>query len=290
MLIKLVCLIIGTICVVLVIIGSANGNRYSEYIRPLPEKDFPYKEFYSIGWFLSEIPIFRLRGKVAENLKKSAKLVWANDYSDFYAATAWAQFLTAATVTVCFGCVLTALFPAGMEIIPVGFIVLAIAAEWNLIISKMKEQVEKRTVSSEIEFPNMVFKLSLLINSGMILRDAWFQVANGKEGALYDLMRIGCEDMTNGYSDAEAIEKFGVLSDSNEIKKFASSLIQGMEKGNSDLGSFLLSQTSELLAHKRQVALQAGEKAAGKLIIPVGITFAGILLIIMAATMQGMTF
>lgn len=136
----------------------------------------------------------------------------------------------------------------------------------------------------------MVSKLALLINSGMVLREAWHVTAYGKEGTLYTLMKQACEDMENGESDIGAIYKFGITSDSASIKKFTSAMIQGMQKGNSELADFMVSQTSELWAHKRQMALQQGEVAAGKLIIPLGITFAGIIMIIVSAAMQSMSF
>ncbi len=136
----------------------------------------------------------------------------------------------------------------------------------------------------------MVSKLSLLINSGMVLREAWSVVANGKDGPLYDLMKKSCECIENGESDTAAIHKFGVLSDSPEIKKFTSAMIQDIKKGNSELSDFLLSQSAELWSHKRQLALQKGEVAAGKLIIPLGLMFGGIIMIIVAAAMQSMSF
>lgn len=73
-------------------------------------------------------------------------------------------------------------------------------------------------------------------------------------------------------------------------EKFTSAMVQGIEKGNSELADFLVSQASELWAHKRQLALQKGEIAAGKLIIPLGLMFGGIIMIIVAAAMQSMSF
>ena len=167
---------------------------------------------------------------------------------------------------------------------------LALAAIWNICVSKMKETVTARREDCEDEFPNMVAKLCLLINSGMILHEAWQVVAYGKEGTLYDLMRSACEDMENGTSDRDAIYKFGVLTDSSDIKKFTGNVISGIEKGPKELADMLLAQTSELWTHKRQVSLQKGEIAAGKLVIPLGITFAGIILIIVSGAMQSMSF
>lgn len=80
------------------------------------------------------------------------------------------------------------------------------------------------------------------------------------------------------------------MTDSADIKKFTGNVIQGIDKGSKELSDMLLAQTEELLNHKRQSALQKGEVAAGKLIIPLGITFAGIIMIIVSAAMQTMTF
>ena len=136
----------------------------------------------------------------------------------------------------------------------------------------------------------MVSKLSLLLTSGMVLREAWYVVAQGKDGPLYDLMKKSCIEMDNGASDYSAIQKFGVLCDTPEIKKFTSAMLQSAEKGNRELTTFLIAQITELWAHKRQVALQKGEIAAGKLIIPLGLMFGGIILIIVAGVMQSMSF
>ena len=103
-------------------------------------------------------------------------------------------------------------------------------------------------------------------------------------------MQRACSEMDNGTPEIEAIHRFGILSDSNDIKKFTSAMIQNLERGSTDLANYLLSQTSELWAHKRQLALQRGEVAAGKLIIPLGISFGGIIMIIVAAAMQSLSF
>lgn len=290
MILKIICLFWATICTILFFIGSFKGGKYDAYIKPLDGKSYPMKDFYVIGWFLNSTRIFKLRGKMEQDLKKQAKLIWDNAYSEFYAVTTWVQFLTAALFTCCVGFILCGMAKEESAVMMLGIMILALMAEWNLIISRMKEDIQKRRESCELEFPNMILKLSLLINSGMILREAWELVSYGKEGELYRLMKISCEYMRNGDSDAAAIHKFGVLSDSPEVKKFSSSVVQGLEKGNGELGELLMSQASEQLAHKRQLALQAGEKAAGKLIIPLGITFAGIIMIIVSGVMQGMSF
>lgn len=259
-------------------------------IGPLDEKEYFLKDLYIVGFSLNDSKIFRLRGKLERDLKKMSRLVWDNMYFEYYAVLAWAQFLSLALLALALGFGFAALLGGEAGLMFVGIAVLFVLAIWNLCMSKMKEAVEKRRDECVMEFPNMVSKLSLLIDSGMILREAWYLVSNGKVGPLYDLMKKACVYMDNGESDAAAIHKFGVLSDSIEIKKFTSAMVQGIEKGNSGLADFLIVQASELWAHKRQVALQQGEIAAGKLVIPLGLTFGGIILIIVSAAMQSMIF
>jgi tight adherence protein C len=171
----------------------------------------------------------------------------------------------------------------------VGFaVVLCVAAAANFF-GAMKRKLQKRGEECIIELPNMISKLALLTGSGMILREAWFFIANSKDGTIYDLMKQTCTDMENGASDIDGIRKFGMLSNVPEIKKFSSALIQSIEKGSADLISFLAIQSTEMWDHKKQIMLQKGEMAASKLVAPIALMFAGILIIILTAAMAGMS-
>jgi len=290
MVLHLALLICATAFTVLFLFGLSKGKRFGAYVANLDEKEYFLKDIYVVGFALSQTKLFQLRGKVERDLKKSSKLFWDNKFYVYYAHLAWAQFLSLALLVLAFGTNVAALMGGQAALMIVGIAVLFVMAIWNLCMSKMREAVEKRRDECVLEFPNMVSKLSLLISSGMVLREAWHLIAKSKEGPLYDLMIKACEYMNNGESDASAIHKFGVLSDSVEIKKFTSAMVQGIEKGNSELADFLMSQASELWAHKRQLALQQGEIAAGKLIIPLGLMFGGIIMIIVSAAMQSTMF
>lgn len=290
MFISLMLLILASICTIIFVIHLAKGKEYASLVENLDSSSYFLKDLYVVGFSLSNTRLFRLQGKLEKELKKNAKLIWDNIYYEYYANLAWAQFLSLSSFVLCIGLILSSLVGGEASLLVFGITALFVMAIWNLSLSKMKEEVAKRRDECVYEFPNMVSKLSLLINSGMVLREAWVLVANGKDGALYELMKKACDYMNNGDSDIEAINKFGVLSDSIEIKKFTSAMVQGLEKGNSELADFLVSQASELWAHKRQLALQKGEIAAGKLIIPLGLMFGGIIMIIVSAAMQSMSF
>ena len=122
------------------------------------------------------------------------------------------------------------------------------------------------------------------------MEEAWKTIAYSRDGAFYELMRKATENMNNGYSDADAIFMFSRESNSTEIKKFTSALLQSMEKGGSELGSFLTNQSSEIWNAKRQRMLQEGEKAATKLLLPIVLIFGGIMVIVMTAAFAGALF
>ena len=283
---KFFSLIIATISAIMLIVGFLKGKKYEVYIENLDLTEHPLKEYYVVGYFFSNTKLLRLRGKLSQSLKREATILYGDVYYEYYAGLVWAQFLSFSILGICVASIFASF--AGGFFLMIGL--LAIAAIWNLTISKMKETLQKRSDDCVSEFPDMIAKLALLINSGMVLHDAWKLIAYGKDGELYDLMKKTCTFMDNGESDMTAIYKFGIISDSPEIKKFSSAIIQGLEKGNSGLADFLANQANELWEHKRQLVLQKGEVAAGKLIIPIALMFGGIILIIISAAMQSMAF
>jgi tight adherence protein C len=285
-----VSLVLATACIGFMFIGVLGGNRYHSYVKDLDKGIYPMRGFYTIGFYLSRTRLFRLRGKLARDLKKQAAILYGEIYHEYFAALAWAQFISMSLLGVSVLLIFGALAGSTAAVFFILMSGLAVAAFWNLALSKMKETLAKRRDECVSEFPEMISKLSLLISTGMVLSDAWKHVARGKDGELYSLMRKTVEMIDNGESEISAIYRFGVLSDAPEIKKFSSAIIQGLEKGNVGLADFLTAQASELLAAKRQFLLQKGEIAAGKLIIPLAIMFIGIIMIIIVAAIQSMPF
>jgi tight adherence protein C len=286
----LISLIIATVSIALLSYGLLKGDAYNSYVEALDPETYPLKGLYTAGFKLNSTKYFRSRGTLARTLKKQAAILYGDVYFEYYADLAWAQFLTLSLLTLSAFSLLASITGSSGAVIFLLAAVIAVAVVRNTSLLRMRDIIEKRRDDCISEFPNMISKLSLLVSSGMILHDAWKLTAKGRDSELYELMKKACELMENGESDLTAIYKFGVLSDVSDIKKFSSAIIQGMEKGNASLADFLAVQARELWQFKRQCALQKGEIAAGKLIIPLGVMFGGIIMIIVAAAMQSMTF
>ncbi len=154
--------------------------------------------------------------------------------------------------------------------------------------SLLENRIKERSDSMLSDFSEMVSKLALLTNAGLILREAWEMVAYNGESDLYKEMQMSVEDMRNGESEITAISKFASRSMLPEIRKFSSTVVQGLEKGNQELVYMLQEQSKECWELKQQLAKRQGEKASSKLMIPMAIMFIGILVMVVIPIFSNM--
>lgn len=285
----MVVLILGTLLSALAVLCLLGSGKYDHMLRPLKGDAFPLRSLYGIGFVLQSGKLLRLRGKLGTQLRNEASLYYGAQYGEFYARVVWAQALTFITLSLALMLTLS-----GMGGDMSGFFlmmaVLCAVLSGYYFLTYLRGKLADRRDQCEIEFPNAISKLALLVNSGVILHDAWKMVAYGKEGLFYDMMREACVSMDNGRPEIDAYYDFGVLSDSQNVKKFTSALVQSMERGGGELPAFLANQSAELWSQQRQYLLQKGEKAATALLMPIALMFAGIMLIVIAAAMQSFSF
>ena len=282
---NLIYLTIGTILIAFFIILLIKGEKYDYMLESLSGDAFPFDTIYTAGLALQDFKFGKLRGKIGDQLRFDTTLFYSKKFSEFYSRIIWAQALSFTIIIVGVFFLLAAIIESmSSMLVLIGVLFGCFTCYYFL--NYTKDKVSKRQDECDEEFPNAISKLALIVNSGVILRDAWEIVAEGKDGEFYDLMKLSCDDMRNGKSDVDAIHDFGVLTNSEDIKKFTSALIQSIERGGGDLPQFLVNQSSELWARKRQVMLQKGEKAAGALLMPIALMFLGVMMIVISAAMQ----
>lgn len=288
--IRLIVMAIATFFDVFILLGIASSKKYDDIVNSISKSSSIMGELYGIGFFFADSKICFFKNSLIKKLRMKTVLIYGEKYAEYYAVTAlgkgFAYVVLFMGLCASLGGVMGGTGAIFLTVI--GFA--ASAVSWNFCVLSLSDEVKNRSEESMVEFPDMVIKFALLINSGMVLRDAWHLVAYSKDNVLYKLMQDACEEMRNGHSEIDAIYDFGVKTNCQEIRKFTASMIQGVSKGNSELSIFLAEQAQEMLEHKRQILLQKGEKAAGKLLIPIGITFVGIILIIGIGAMQSISF
>lgn len=281
--------IIGIVLGAAFIVQLIKGQQYNVLFENLNSDDFPLHDFYIVGyaWMSRGLPAFE--GKAASKLRAEAAVLYEPQYADYYARIYWAMAITLVHLVLTFTCLIAAIaYDSVLLILGAGVFMAIILAVYSL--TKMQNTLSERTEKCDAELPEVVSTMAILVNSGMMLRDAWFKIADSAEGEIYELMRHARGDMESGKSDIDAIFAFGKASNSKEIKKFTSSLMQSMGKGGGELEGFLVAQSQELWYTKRQRMLQAGEKAATKLLAPIMLIFVGVIIIIITAAFAGSLF
>ena len=284
---RLILLVIGTILAILFMVLMKKGEIYKKYVENLDEKEYSFCELYVVGFVWSKTKFFPLKGKLAVTLKTQAMLLYETRFAEYYANLVWAQTLTLTHLFLTLTFLSAAiLYESVAFILGAGIFLSVLIAMYCM--ENMKNIIDKRTETCEMQLPEVVSAMAILVNSGMILREAWKIVAESGTGELYQLMQKANVDMNNGYSDENAIVLFGRTANSGEVKKFTSALLQSMERSATELGIFLAQQSSELWNMKRQKMLQSGEKAATKLLLPTVLIFIGILIVVMSVAFAGL--
>lgn len=172
--------------------------------------------------------------------------------------------------------------------------VIAIAANFGvpfLVDTSLKESIEKRRRSIQMEFPEFVNKLTLLVNAGMTISKAWEKIINEnkKEHILYDEMRYSLMEIKAGKPEAVAYEEFARRCRVKEVTKFVSVIVMNLKRGGSEVVPVLKAQGNECWEMRKNAARQLGEEASTKILIPLMIMFMGIVLIVSTPAVLSMT-
>ena len=272
-----ICWILGLIFTIFWIFLFFKGKKNATLFQGLDEKEYPLKDIYFVGYELLELIKYNYRTKYDRRLRKEISVLKDDKYADYYIRVTRAQQVTLwyTLFTMSFAMYGLAGSMAAVAI----FIMFAFVAFYYYGTSA-SDKIKKRSEELLSDFSNVVSKLALLTNAGLIMRDAWADVAYNGDTTLYKEMQISVDEMKNGVSETEAIYHFGNRCIIPEIKKFASTIIQGIEKGNSELTALLHEQSAETWNLKRQLVKREGEKASSKLLIPMFLMFMGILIMV----------
>ncbi len=274
--INLAMLIIASALTLIWILFFFMGQKYNSMFEPLNEKEYPLKEIYGFGYGILEMIHYKYKSKGDRLLRTELEILYGGKYVEYYLRVIHSQQLTMAITLFVLAFYFYPLAGVAPFVVFLMFAGLAYYYFGNL----PKEKLEKRSQEMLHDFSDVVSKLALLTNAGMVLGEAWAEVAYAGETTIYKEMQNAVIEMNNGVAEVDAIYNFGSRCILSEIKKFTSTIIQGITKGNRELSEMLQAQSKEVWELKKQLVRREGEKAASKLLIPIFIMFAGVLIMI----------
>ena len=291
--VRIAVLALGTVLTIFYLVCLHLGAVYDNRIETLPKEGFSDKELFSAGFFLQKFRPFSMDSKTGRKMLAEAALLYPEKEGKY--SVYWAKVFHARTITMSLLVLCGVLCFAGTVASPVMFalcIIAALAGAYTMYdsgVKSMEKRLKERSESCIYDFANMVSKLSLLMNCSLTLHDAWKMVASSGNSEIYKLMQVAADEMENsGKDDVVAIYDFGVRCNAPEIRKFAGTLIQNVEKGGSDVTEYLRSQAKELGGQRKQILLRRGDEAAAKLLLPTMMFMGGVILIVLAAASGNM--
>ena len=140
------------------------------------------------------------------------------------------------------------------------------------------------------DYAQMVSKLMLLMGAGSAVRTAWETMAQdyerkrkagGKRRYVYEEMLLTCRELQNGVSEGRAYENFGLRCRLPCYLKLAALLEQNLKKGNKGLSALLRAEVTEAFEQRKELAREQGEKAATRLLLPMVLMLAVVMLLVL---------
>lgn len=266
---------LAAIWIILLVKG---GKKYAAMIDPLDHKKNPLKAFYPIGFEILEVIHYKYNTFQDKKRIGQAKIVYGEMYGEYYYRINMAEKVTYVSTCLMISPVLGPLIGNNLFSL---FGVVAAVFLYYYADTKITDVIKARENDLSRDFADMVSKLALLINAGMITREAWEDIAHTGEGTVYEEMRNAIDEMNNGVSEIDAYLNFGNRCGVQFVKKFTSMLCQNLTKGNKELVEFLKAEATISWEEKKHYVKRKGEAASNKMMIPLGLILVGVFVMIL---------
>lgn len=146
-----------------------------------------------------------------------------------------------------------------------------------------KEQ-KKRSQRMQLDYPDIVSRLSLYMSAGISTRNAWERIVSNervKDRAAYEQMRTALYEMQSGVPEAQAYERFGTRCHMPAYLKLGTLLSQNLRKGTKNLAEILKEESREAFEDRKALAKRMGEECESKLLFPMLLMLLTILILVM---------
>lgn len=254
-------------------------HGFDSYLAGLSPEEYKAPELFFIGMGFIHMFHYNLRTKKARIRIKEISEIKGKKYAEYYYFIIKGATFTYILTLLPFVFLSGALTGQPM-ILVIGLCMSLLLVRY--LEKDINDRLEERREELVLDLPQMLSKMALLINSGMVMREAWIKVSETGDRALYQEMRLTAQEMRNGTSDLEAFRNFADRCSVKSIRKLTSTLIQNMQKGNKEVSYFLEEMSREMWEEKKNIVKQKGETAGTKLLLPIGLIFIGILIMIIA--------
>lgn len=158
---------------------------------------------------------------------------------------------------------------------------------------KEKEDVIKRSRQQrEMQYPEIVNQLLILMEAGMTTRQAWHKIASQyidkrkkelvKKSDVYEAIVQMDRRLSEGECERTAYENFGMQMDVMCYRKLMRLFVHNLEKGSRDICQHLNLEAKQAYEKRILLAKKLGEEASTKMLIPMMLMMVLVMVIVMA--------
>lgn len=268
-----------------IVLFLRNCGKYDRITNTAAAVKIKFHELFFIGFALMKIFNVDIKSRRFSVMRGEISSVFGSEYTEYYTYLfEGAQITYAATlfpVTMLAGAASGSTAPGLLG-----------AAASVLMLFWFRAEVRKKAAEKKdallCDLPDAVMRLALLLNAGMVLRDAWKMISESSDSELCLEMRKTSDDIRNGIPEQDAYSAFADRCRCSEARKFISSLTQNLKKGNAGLSESLQQLASEQWEEKKNYIRKKAGAAEQKLLLPMIMMFAAIIMMIIVPVFTNM--
>lgn len=273
-------MVLAVYTIILALLYLVSYRRYSESIAGLGKKEFPMRGILPIGLCILDTFKYGYNTGYDRKLLMAAAELYGHKKALTMLRIHWGGKISLMLLSLVF-----VLFIGTMTKPDAGYIVFCLLLQTGIFVfsdRELFEKVKKRRQSIQLDFPDFVNKLTLLVNAGMTVSRAWEKTVSdtSRQTPLYIELGAAVQDIRSGMPEYKAFEEFAQRCHVPVITRFVSVVLQNMRKGNDELVPVLRLFANECWELRKSTAKKFGEEASTKLLLPMMLMFAAILLIV----------
>lgn len=157
---------------------------------------------------------------------------------------------------------------------------------------KQKNELKEKNVRMQLEYPEIVSKMAVLMGSGMTVEQAWNRITaryldkrqkeyTQKQPA-YEEMLITEREISDGEIGRKAYAGFAERVNIECYQRFIRIILQSIHKGNRGVCEMLEKESEDAFNERRLLALKLGEEAGTKMLVPMMIMMTIVIAIVIA--------
>ena len=157
---------------------------------------------------------------------------------------------------------------------------------------KKKTAQKERNIQLQLEYPEIVSKMAVLMGSGMTVEQVWNRITarylderkNNDKNIMpaYEEMLVTEREISDGVTGRKAYAGFAERVKLPCYQKLVRIILQSIHKGSKGVCEMLEKESEDAFDERRLLALKLGEEAGTKMLMPMMIMMAIVIAIVIA--------